>query len=54
MEKEVPSCPALREARKKTINKLAHQNLYAKKTDEKDYRTSKYQTKLPVRANPPC
>ena len=40
MEKEVPSCPALREARKKTINKLAHQNLYAKKTDEKDYRTS--------------
>ena len=35
MEKEVPSCPALREARKKTINKLAHQNLYAKRQMKK-------------------
>ena len=41
MEKEVPSCPALREARKKTINKLAHQNLYAKKTDEKELQNIK-------------
>jgi putative ABC transport system ATP-binding protein len=35
MEKEVPSCPALREARKKTINKLAHQNLYVKRQMKK-------------------
>ena len=35
MEKEVPSCPALREARKKTINKLAHQNLYPKRQIKK-------------------